>query len=390
MRITQNTLFNNLRNNISNNAARLLNAQETVATQKRFNRLSDNPIDGGRVLDLNGLVSRSTQYLSNIERVNSLATTQDSTLDQVNTLIGNAKTLLLKETNQVTSTSTTREATRIDVAQLTTQLVQAANTEFDGQYIFSGSATDRPAFTDAQVSTAPAAIAGRAAVATQQVADATKLTYDNYQIQFTAPGQFDVVDTTAGTTVLSNQSYTSGSPIRFDGIALTLSNSPGAPATGDTYTITSSLPGVYQGDNQVQTVEVQSGSRVPQNIPGNRAFQGVGVTNGVDVFSIMNQVNTALRTNDRTAMSALLNQLDAAQTQISNERASVGGRMNMLTDVKARQTDIQSNLEQMSSNLEDIDVADAMVKLNKQQDTYDATLAAGSKIVQHSLLDFLQ
>jgi flagellar hook-associated protein 3 FlgL len=129
---------------------------------------------------------------------------------------------------------------------------------------------------------------------------------------------------------------------------------------------------------------------VQQNIPGNKVFSGVGLNNGVDIFSIMNQINTALRTNDRTAITNLLGQLDAAREQISSERSSVGGRINLLETIKTRQTDVQTNMQVLSSNLEDIDVAEAMTQLNKQQNIYEATLAAGAKIVQPSLLDFLR
>lgn len=391
MRITQNTLYNNTRSQLQTNAERLLQAQQTVATQKRFNSLSENPVDGGRALDLRSAITRSTQYLKNIERATSLAGVQESTMGQVNSMLGRAKELLLGETNQATSTASTRESARIEIAHLTTQLVQAANTRFDGKYVFSGFAVDTPAFTDAAVNvTAGATNAGGAAVTSQTVADAAQMVYHSYQIQFTAPGQFNILDTTSGTTVASNQSYTSGATIQFGGIQLAISNSPAAPAAGDVFNIATAAPGTYQGDSQLQMVEVQPGTKVQQNIPGDHVFAGAGMAGGVDIFSVMNQVNAALRANDRTAMSNLLGQLDAARTQISSERSSIGGRVNLLDTVKTRQTDVQTNLESMLSNLEDIDVADAMTRLNKQQNTYEATLAAASKIVQPSLLDFLR
>lgn len=391
MRITQNSMFNGLRQKLMTNAERLMKAQETTATQKRFNKLSDNPIDGGRALDLTGAISRSKQYLANIDRVNSIAGVQDATLDQVNTMLTRAKALMLKEANQATSTATTREAARIEMAELTGQLVEAANVKFDGKYIFSGFRTDTPAFAGATVAATPAGTnAGQAAVTTQQVADASRLTYHNYELRFTAPNQFDVVDTTTGVTTAMAQPYTSGAPIRFDGIELRLTDSPGAPAVGDIFTVATTPPGVYQGDSQAQDVEIQPGTRLAQNVPGDRVFQGVGVMGGVNLFDILNQANTALRSNDRPQISALLTRLDQAREQISNERVNVGGRVNLLEAVKDRQNEIQSNLEMMKSGIEDIDLAEAMTQLNKQQNVYEATLSASSKIVQSSLLDFLR
>lgn len=194
MRITQNSLFEQLRYQLQINAGRLLTAQERVATQKRFSRLSESPVEGGRVLDLATALARSEQYVKNIDRSSSLAGIQDTTLGQVGDLIARAKELLLQESNEATSTSSTREAARIEIAHLLSQLVQAANTQFDGQYVFSGFRTDTPAFADAAVSVAPPSTAGGVTVTGQQVADFTQLTYHDYQIQFTSPALFTVTD----------------------------------------------------------------------------------------------------------------------------------------------------------------------------------------------------
>lgn len=389
MRITQNSIFNNLRSQMMTNSGNLMKAQETVATQKRFNSLSDSPVDGSRVLSLNSAIARSTQYQKNVNRASAQAAEQERTLGDAGTILGRAKELLLGEANQASSTTTTREAARTEIAQLTSQLVQTANTRFDGKYIYSGFATDTPAFSDASFTVSPTAIAGRAAASGQKVTDASQMVYHTFQLKFTAAGQFDIVDSTSGTTVASNQPYTSGKAIQFGGMELTLSDSPAAPAAGDNFTITTQAPGVYQGDSQVQMAEIQPGTSVQQNTPGNRIFSGTGVSGGVDVFSVLNQVGDALRNNDRTAISNLLGQLDSARNQISNERSNTGSRMNLLDSVKQHQSDIQANLESLRSNLEDVDIAEAMIQLNKQQNTYDASLSAGSKIVQKSLLDFL-
>jgi flagellar hook-associated protein 3 FlgL len=389
MRITQNTLFNSLRSHLRN-ANGLLNAQETVATQRSFNRLSENPIDAGRVLDLGRALSRSTQYLNNINRTSALADVQDQTMGQVHDLIQRSKELLLREANAVTSTGATRESARIEIAIITTQMVQVANSRFDGQYLFSGFASNTPAFADAGVQVAPSAIGARAAVTTQAVVDSTRTTYHDYQIQFTAPGVFDVVDTTNSVVIQSAQTYASGGSIRFDGLEIVLTDSPGAPTTGDVYTITTTPPGIYQGDGQSQEVEIQADTRIQQNVPGDRIFQGVGLTGGANIFDTLTQINSALDSNDRAAISSLLDDLDTARTQISNERANVGARTNLIASVKERQEDIQTSLRILRSNLEDIDLTDAITALNREQNTYEATLSAASRIVQPSLLDFLR
>lgn len=390
MRITQNTMFDQMNWYLSKNSSNLLKAQETVATQKNFNLLSENPIDGGRVLDINSSLVRSNQYIDNIDRSLSVASVQDQVLDQLNDLVTQAKDILLAEANEVTSTSATREAARIEISNLTSQIVQIGNTRFDGDYIFSGFQTDTPAFLDAQVSAAPSVIAGRASVSDQKVTDVSNMDYHDYQINFTAPGVFDIVDVTTGSNLASNQSYVSGDPIRFGGVEITLTDSPGSPVAGDSYAVTTSLPGAYQGDSERREIDVQPGTRVSQNIPGDRLFQGVGVTGGTNIFDTMNQINEALQTNDRGQINALLDTIDTTKEQVTNERSAVGARVNLLENVKSRQEDIQLNLEILKSDLEDVDIAEAITELQKQQNTYDATLGAASQIIQTSLLDFLR
>ena len=389
MRVTQNATYSALHNQIARNSQTLLEAQEKVATEKKINRLSDDPVDAGRLLDLKGSLSSTTQYLSNIERVSSLAKIQDSALSDITDLIGNAKQLLLKETSETSSTGDTREATRIEIAIMTSELRSIGNTVYDGQYIFSGFATNTEAFADNTVSTAATSVTGGAVVTGQSVADSTMLTYHTYEVQFTGSATYNVVDTDTGATVLAGQAYTSGQAINFDGLELTLTDSTGTPQAGDVYTVTTAPAGTYQGDGQLQKVQIESGSYVQQNITGDQVFQGSSSSDGVDLFGIFNRINTALADNDQTGMSALLDELDKALEQVTTQQSAVGARVNLLKNAGERQTDIQTNLETLRSNLEDIDVTDAVLELSKQQDIYNATLSTASSVIQMSLLDFL-
>lgn len=64
------------------------------------------------------------------------------------------------------------------------------------------------------------------------------LTLDNYEIRFTSPANFDIINTDTNTTVSSNN-YTSGANIDIFGIRVVISNDTGAPAANDTFKISS-------------------------------------------------------------------------------------------------------------------------------------------------------
>ena len=52
MRVTQNLFFDSIRFHLRRSSRTLLDAQELVATQKRINRISDDPINAPRLLDI--------------------------------------------------------------------------------------------------------------------------------------------------------------------------------------------------------------------------------------------------------------------------------------------------------------------------------------------------
>lgn len=389
MRVTENAIYNQLRRQMFSNSDSLLKSEERMATQKRINRISDNPVDAARVLDLKSALARSNQVVSNIERAESVAQVYDSTTGQLSDLLTRAKELVVKESNEATSTSTTREAARIEISNLISETIQLANTQFEGKYIFSGYQTDRPAFNDATVAVGGTAVADGTITASAKVIDATAMNYHDFELRFTSATQYDIYDTNTGLTVSTAQPYASGDAIRFGGVEVTVGDGTGAPAAGSVVSVTTTAPGVYNGDSQTHEIEIGQGNRIATNITGDRLFQGAGVTGGIDLFALMNSINTALSEGDYDTIQAKLDELDTASEQVSNERARNGTRVNLLDQIKDSQTTIQTSLETMRSDLEDIDVADAVTDLAKCQNVYEATLTAASKIIQPSLLDFL-
>jgi flagellar hook-associated protein 1 FlgK len=78
---------------------------------------------------------------------------------------------------------------------------------------------------------------GGATVTASSIVTPAATTFDNYQIQFTAPGAYNVVNTTTGATVVAGGAYTSGTPIAFDGLSVTIGDTASAPQTGDTFAV---------------------------------------------------------------------------------------------------------------------------------------------------------
>jgi flagellar hook-associated protein 1 FlgK len=80
---------------------------------------------------------------------------------------------------------------------------------------------------------------GGAAVTSASILDQSQLTFDDYEIRFTASAEYDVVNTTTGTTVSSGNAYTSGEAIVVGGMRVVIGNDSGAPAAGDVFHLNS-------------------------------------------------------------------------------------------------------------------------------------------------------
>lgn len=78
---------------------------------------------------------------------------------------------------------------------------------------------------------------GGATLTSAAIIDEAALTFNDYEIRFTAPGTFDVVDTTSGATLSSGNAYTSGAAIDFGGLRVTLTDGASAPVAGDVFKV---------------------------------------------------------------------------------------------------------------------------------------------------------
>lgn len=117
-----------------------------------------------------------------------------------------------------------------------TSLVKEVNVLHGSGYGLDGS-TGQDFFTASTVTTtARASNTGGALVASATVADQSAITLDDYEIRFSSPSSYNIVNSRTG-AITTSGAYTSGSAITFDGLSVTVSDDTGAPAAGDTFTV---------------------------------------------------------------------------------------------------------------------------------------------------------
>jgi flagellar hook-associated protein 3 FlgL len=386
-RVTQNIIFNSATTLLQRQQQRLLDAQQIVSTQRRINALSDDPVGAGRVFRLQGQQSETEQFLRNIDRATTLSSAYDTALAQANDILTRARELVVGQANTATSSAQTREAAAIELIALREQLLNIANTRVGNQYIFAGHRDSVAPFAGATPSAAAGGgNTGTGSVSSISVSNITDVTGDAYQIVFTSPNTFDIVNTTKSSTVSTGNTYTPDEPITIDGLTLAIT---GAPAAGDTFDITVTPGGAYSGDSGLKRLEIEQDVLATVNLTGDAVFQGAGVTGGVDIFDVFNDVIDALRNGDDATVVGTLDRLDQAQDQVVGQQAIIGARENLLDTTSSRLGDLNVNIQALISSVQDVDVTEAITNFTEVENAYQASLGAAGRMIQPSLLDFL-
>lgn len=140
MRVTERQIFGIVLGNLQRLRERSLATQEQISSQKRVVRPSDDPIPFGQIVADKASLAAADQRLRNINFGTTRLNTADQTLGGVTTSLGRAKELAVQMRNDVNSL-VQRQAGALEVRQIFAQLRQMANTEVNGQALFSGTST---------------------------------------------------------------------------------------------------------------------------------------------------------------------------------------------------------------------------------------------------------
>ena len=116
------------------------------------------------------------------------------------------------------------------------------------------------------------------------------------------------------------------------------------------------------------------------------------------VFSAMNEVYSLMR-NDELAvdgttpverLSYMLGPLQHAHDHLLTNIAELGGRYRRLELITARYEQDHVNYTRMKSDAEDVDLAETIMLWRMAEAVYQSSLAAGARIIQPTLMDFLR
>ncbi|MBT8341081.1 MAG: flagellar hook-associated protein FlgL [Desulfatitalea sp.] len=145
MRVSNAMMANNIQAYLFKHTESLLDIQERIASGKRINRPSDDPIGMGEALDYRTTIASLEQYNDNITDGKLHIDKVEDILDGVTDLISEAKGIAADLHPDM------RDMMADQVVVIRQQVLQLANSKSNGNYIFNGLRTDTAPFDAAGV-----------------------------------------------------------------------------------------------------------------------------------------------------------------------------------------------------------------------------------------------
>jgi len=149
----------------------------------------------------------------------------------------------------------------------------------------------------------------------------------------------------------------------------------------NTDTVPFGQDGTYHGDNHAFTIKIGNDTAVEIGADGEALFQ--------DLFTTMTGLKEALEDNDVEGIQASMTNLDIDFDRITTKISDIGSKvLHMETNEKICQEVTISNTQRLSE-IEEADMAAAIIDLESRQVVYQAALASSARIMQLSLVNFL-
>ncbi len=108
-----------------------------------------------------------------------------------------------------------------------------------------------------------------------------------------------------------------------------------------------------------------------------------------NLFTYLIDLKEALENNDVSGIQDSLGNLVSASDYINDKIAHFGAKTNRLDIKKYIYSELKLSSKAKLSDIEDTDLAEAILNLKTKEVAYQAALTAASKVMQLSLADFI-
>lgn len=299
MRVSERMRYDVVQDRINSSKETNANALERLSTQKDVRKLSDDPIKASDIIRHRDQYRSISQFQKNIEYSKGLLEVTEASLERITNGLVRAKELAVAMSND-SNDAKSRAATSAEIKEIIEEVVQTANSTFNGRYIFSGFRSDSPAL---------------------------------------------------------------------------------------------SLDGDFLGDDGALFLQISPDDFRQVNMPGRYVFeanQGERSQGHFNMVHALELLHSGLTHNEKGAIHRAMSELDHQLDKATSSRATVGGLAGSLSAALGRLEGEGLHVRNTLSKKEDADIFDASSDFRRTESMLQATLMSSTKLLQPSLLNFLQ
>lgn len=155
---------------------------------------------------------------------------------------------------------------------------------------------------------------------------------------------------------------------------------------GGAETVALDTNGNYVGGGSPRRVMAADDYTITVGLSGDEVFDPPG---GIDIITVLDQVATALETNDPNTAFILLDEVRESIDQISTSRAHFGTVINQSESMISWHKNGLIVTEQARTDMEDADMTEAYSNLTRAETAFQSTLQVSANVGQKSLFDYL-
>lgn len=408
MRITFKSLNRHMQNTIVDRYRNLAKLQEQLSTGRRILRPSDDPIDVANDIKLRAKLRQLDQYHRNIDDGMAFMSVTDTSMLSMNDLLQRVRELAV-EAAPDTLSGTERGYIASEVEQLIRQIIALANSNYKGDYVFSGTQTKIPPLPmESSVANTPQDYLDRQ-MAYYDGSGGVGTAYQLYDpvtgdaIKRIIPGTFELnvgatryIEGTDFTIDYANGAIT---PLNaalavdvsegglFEAGPLGRYSSAGFSITFEHVARGRDIyddPVVFAGDI---LREIETGITMPINTTVGNMFDDLDT--GINLLDTLITFGQDLVQNNRSQMQTAIGNIDIGFRTLLAAQSRNGARVNRFETTRDRNERQNSEATRLLSQLEDADFAETAMNFSLAETTYNAALKSGAHIIQQSLVNFL-
>jgi flagellar hook-associated protein 3 FlgL len=417
MRLSNNLMYQGSINKILDGQQGVANAQERVTTGKKYLSTSESPSAYSQAALYTNKIQTNEQYTKNINQLNNRLNTEEVVLKGITDAIQKAQTLTIQAGNGALNTNDKASIGK-ELEELQQTILSLMNTRSeDGKYIFSGY---QDSIQPYQFDTSSGEFVYNGDQGQHSISIAEGVSIKSSDNGFNTfemvNARLNVESNIAATTGAITASVFVDSQAEFDAYHKANYNfAPSASTTANTYTVrltagtTAGDPDEYEILRDGAALTPAQTGMVSEN--GQINFAGLnieysGAAPGDINFTlekprkenVLNTLESLIQgLNDSTLdnreyqqmLSDATTQLSNANEQVVFTQSSLGGRMNAVSAISAsnKASDIQNQASR--TNLVEVDMAEAISELTKQETALQASQATFGRLANLSLFDYL-